>query len=117
MLFYGTNLSSYELGLEDLCLQNEPSHRNLGSGCKPKSEDQHLRHARACRFRRRSGTDHEYGRWRAAPGGRRRRSHAADTVRAQEALEMNRRAIVVVNEVDRKRANPFVPISDYPSTA
>jgi hypothetical protein len=23
MFFYATNLSSYELGLEDLCLQNE----------------------------------------------------------------------------------------------
>ena len=55
--------------------------RALGRSRRRRREDQHRRYARTRRFRRRGRADPPHGGRRAPPGGRVRRSHAADALR------------------------------------
>ena len=67
-------------------------------------QDQHRRHARPQRFRRRSRARAQDGRRRHAAGRCQRRPAAADPLRPEKALEAKLPPIVVINKIDRPDA-------------
>jgi GTP-binding protein len=71
-----------------------------------RGQDQHRRHARPRRLRRRGRADAPHGRRHPAARGRRRGAAPADALRALEGARLGLPAIVVINKIDRQDARP-----------